>query len=213
MSTCETPVSWLALERYHLGELAAVERAGLDAHLQRCTSCAASLREIDADTRPLPALPDVSPGWLDLRRLDWNWTSLRWLVLLAAPALAGLLLAIVPERPQASPAWEAKTTWKGGELAISLVRERDGRTSADPTTFQDGDRFKVLLTTPVDVTWIVEITQEEEVFTPLGSGEVTAQNLAPLAGAFALTGDAPATVCAVVDENVRVCALLWPERR
>ncbi|HEY6463790.1 MAG TPA: zf-HC2 domain-containing protein, partial [Polyangiaceae bacterium] len=51
-------VSWLRLERYHLGELAEHERRTIDAHLAGCPACASCLaRIVEDDAVLLPALP------------------------------------------------------------------------------------------------------------------------------------------------------------
>ena len=57
-----TPVSWLRLERYHLGEIRGRERAVVAEHLAACPACAACLARIEQDDAvALPALPVALP--------------------------------------------------------------------------------------------------------------------------------------------------------
>ncbi|MGH7293845.1 MAG: zf-HC2 domain-containing protein, partial [Polyangiaceae bacterium] len=54
------PISWLRLERYHLGELRGAERQAIADHLAACEACAACLARIEQDDAvALPVLPPL----------------------------------------------------------------------------------------------------------------------------------------------------------
>ena len=57
-----TPVSWLTLELYALGELSAEQAEEVRAHLETDPQSRACLARIQADERYLPALPTASAG-------------------------------------------------------------------------------------------------------------------------------------------------------
>jgi anti-sigma factor RsiW len=44
-----TPISWLRLERYRLGEISADEKKDIADHVGACAACAASLARIESD--------------------------------------------------------------------------------------------------------------------------------------------------------------------
>ena len=57
------PVSWLRLERYHLGELDGAERAQIEAHLAGCAACTEALASLAQDDAvALPPLPVARPA-------------------------------------------------------------------------------------------------------------------------------------------------------
>jgi hypothetical protein len=175
------PVSWLRLEQQHLGELPAAEELS-DAD-------AACLAHIEADRRALPPLrlPERRPS-----RIGWLWPSVG---LATATVLAVLVWRGADEEPS------LRTGVKGGELAMVLVRERDGAIEEEPTTFAPGDRFKLLVTCAAadPVHWDVVVTQGDARSYPLTpSGPLACGSRVALPGAFRLTGDAPVTVCLVV---------------
>ena len=199
MSACTTqPISWLKLEQYQLGELSSDERQRIASHLTECDACRASLDSISQDEsvpRPLPR---------PLSEVTRKAPLLRWLTagtaLAAAAALLVVLLAVnlkkvVPEVPG------SKLGFKGGELSISLVRERQGTILHDPEAFALGDRFKVQVTCPPaeEIFWNVVVFQDEGSSFPYVPAEpLRCGNRVPLPGAFSITGDSAATVCLVV---------------
>ena len=210
MSHADThePISWLRLERYHLGECEVAERQAIERHLAECDACRASLDSIGADDRPLPALPPLAAPAREAANEGAGSRLARFLrPAFAGPALAAaaaVLLAIVvwPEAPVTEHP-PARILFKGGELSLSLVRERVGVTTEDPRAFAAGDRFLVRLTSalPGQTHWDVVVFQGSEVSFPHAAPQpVASGNLVPLPGAFRLTGDAPAVVCVVVDE-------------
>jgi hypothetical protein len=186
------PVSWLTLERYHLGEASGPERAFVEARLADCEHCAAMMARVRGDHRPLPPLPAAEVA--AARRQ----ASRRWRLAWFAPALAAAAALLSLPGPSEPPP-DARR-WKGGELAISLVRERGGLEGAE--TYLDGDRFLVRLTCPPGPTgWEVAVYQGGEAAFPLDSGAPLAcGNHVPL-GAFAITGPGDALVCAVLGEG------------
>lgn len=193
------PLSWLTLERHHLGETAGAERARVEAHLAGCGTCRAVLGVLEADPprplRPLPVAADV------LRRPPW---SLRWTFAAPAGALVGavILLALVLA-PPAAPEWNGplpRVAVKGGERAVTVVRERAGAVVPDARTFAPGDRLKVALTCPPGerLAWDVVVFQTDGPAFPLRAGQwVACGNGVPLPGAFRPTLAAPAIVCVV----------------
>ncbi len=194
MNACHEPISWLRLEHYHLGELPPQERALVQSHLQGCPCCATQLQEIEDDARTLPPLPVPLP---ELSNPWWR----RWQLLVpaaAAPAFAVALALLVLLPPEQGDIPGSRVAYKGGELAIALVRERAGTIQQDPASYIDGDRIKVLISTPPgEHSWDLALFQSDEVFFPLQTGTLQGRNRAPV-GAFRLTGPGDATICALV---------------
>jgi hypothetical protein len=88
---------------------------------------------------------------------------------------------------------------KGGEIAVALVRSRDGAVARDPSTHAPGDRFKALLTCApgTEGRWHLLVVQAGQAFLPLYPFDVAVcGNELPFPGAFTLDGPSPATVCA-----------------
>jgi hypothetical protein len=194
MSQCiSEPISWLRLERYRLLELAPAERGQVDQHLERCELCRACLARIDAGVALAPLRPRPLRPSVRARRL-WTWG------VFATATAAAVLLSVLPGGPGLPPPGPALRV-KGGELALGLVRLRDGSIAHDPAHFARGDRFKVQLTCPPDMRGNVEVVvfQAGQTFFPLAPYRLAdCGNLRILPGAFSLEGDADVTVCAVV---------------
>jgi hypothetical protein len=197
------PVSWLALERFHLGELPDPERAAVDDHLRACPACQACLEHLQADEAvALPPLrPTVAPAPAPAgQRWRWSWAGF---ALAGAAAAAGIVLVLV-RGPGAPPRLDepyppSRVAVKGGEVALTLVRDRVGTTVHHPTTYADGDRFKVLVTCPPGelVVDTVVFQGGTASFPFTAPRRVRCANLVPLPGAFAITGRDPARVCLV----------------
>lgn len=200
------PISWLQLEELALGALDPASRGAVEAHLAGCAACRAARDHIEADSaRPLAPLPDLVLARARRR------APRRVLVAAATLAAAAALLLLVRGRaPGPSP---DRAGAKGGELAVGLVRDRGGELAFDPIGFRPGDRFKVLVTCAsageVDVD--VAVHQAGSLDHPIERARIRCGNQVPLPGAFRLTGDQPAAVCAVV-EGERACIDLAPER-
>jgi hypothetical protein len=190
VTPCATPVSFLRLERFVLGELDAALDGAVREHVASCGFCGAHLEQIREDGWRLDPLPERQG-----RR--------RWAVWMGALAAAVALFAIaVP--------WDegAQVAVKGGELALTLVRERNGDVVRAPTSYEDGDRFEARLTCAsgnADVELAVH--QDGRTYLPLGERtSVVCGNDVPL-GAFALTGPGDAEVCVTLGAERR-CVVL-----
>ena len=201
------PVSWLALERQRLGELPTRRRRAVESHLALCAACAACLAEID---RPL-ALPALPAGAVP--PLSWGARLARrsraqvWAPV-GASALAALAVVALLARPKpGNDELLADATLpgsKGGGIAVSLVRARDGLIDHDARTFTARDRWKVLVTCPSArvLFWDVVVTQGATPTFPLSpSTPIACGNHVPLPGAFQVDGRTPATVCALLAED------------
>jgi hypothetical protein len=207
MSACTAqPITWLKLEQYRLGELSSDERRQVEEHLSQCDACRASLDSIRQDDLVLKPLPEVA------RRAPF----LRWVALgtgLAAAA-AMLLALLVADWNKAMPGLPGrKIAFKGGELQISLVREREGAILHDPETFAPGDRFKIQVTCPPaeEIHWDVAVFQDQGTSFPyIPEKPLRCGNRVPLPGAFSITGGTAATVCLVVSSQPPERALFSP---
>ncbi|MCA9667644.1 MAG: zf-HC2 domain-containing protein [Myxococcales bacterium] len=230
----ETPVSWLRLERYHLGELDGAERARVETHLERCPVCrdclAAIVREAEAPAPSFDAILaalEAAPAGATATttatattasaaperppRQRWWQRFALWAGVgaLAAAAAAALIVIRIDTRtgggglvsPGGLP--PSRIRFKGGSLAISLVRARGGAVELAPTTFapSGGDRFKVELTCGSGGEVRVEtvVLQGRDVAFPLGRARrLRCGNRVPLPGAFGVDGNKPIDVCLVV---------------
>jgi hypothetical protein len=200
------PVSWLALERLRLGELPPDQRRAAEQHLAACEACAACLAEID---RPLalpvlPAEPRRLPFWARLRAA-WRRAGR---VRIWAPAGAALLLAVFvlarPKRLDDALTDRTLAGIKGGGIALTLVRERNGAIEHDATTFAPGDRWKALVTCPSArvVFWDLAVIGERgETFPLTPAGPITCGNRVPLPGAFRIDSAQRVLVCLLLAAN------------
>jgi hypothetical protein len=195
MRCSHEPVSWLTLERYHLMDLGASETRRIADHLKDCPACAACYRAIETDTRALPPLPEVA-----LPRPWRLWPRSRMVLGLAALLAALLVLALlfpeVLERRRTPPS--DRLVYKGGELALTVVRERQGAISENPDRYLEGDRFRLFVTVPGTdaVAYDVVVFQDGEVHFPYSAPELIGPgNRIPIPGAFRLTGNALTEIC------------------
>ena len=193
-----TPISWLRLERYHLGELPREEVQVVAAHLASCERCRICLERIESegpDELPaLPAKPVIRP------RPKWflQWRTLGFSASVLAVALFVLLR---PARHDGRPARVLHT--KGGDVALDLVREREGSVAMAPTSFAEQDRFKAFVTCPPPARLFVDlvVVQDRQPSFPGPPATITCGNRVPYPQAFRITGQASAIVCMVVDES------------
>ncbi len=198
MNACHEPISWLRLEHYHIGELPPDQHSQVQAHLDGCPHCRGMLAEIEEDARTLPPLPlpDASPTQPWYRRLHLLFPAVAGPVLVAALAL---ILVLPPTTDPELP--DARVAYKGGELAIDLVRDRAGVIRPSPKAYQDGDRFSVQITTPPgEHAWDLVVLQEGQAFFPLEPGTTPGGNSVTV-GAFELTGPGAASVCVMVGDG------------
>jgi len=201
-----TPISWWRLERYHLGELAADDRTEIEAHVAACAACSACLARIDADAAiPLPALPKPRTEIARDKPARARWRSL------VVPATAGLALAAaaivaigrVPHDPTQGDRTELARA-KGGDVDFVLVGGDDDVVSEAGGTYHDGETFKALVTCPPSLiaTWdLVVIEQGRGAFPLAPAQDLACGNLAPLPGAFRLTGREPVDICVMWSEE------------
>jgi hypothetical protein len=215
-TTCLAPVSWLRLERDALGELAAAERAEVAAHLSTCASCRACADLIATDAqRALPALPvavETAPAakpaakpaavpWRERLRRAWpGW----WYALGAGTAVTVLALAFLLPRGRDDGGGirgARVVAVKGGDVAVELVRERDGSIAWEPVSFVPGDRFKVMVTCapPLQVHADIVVLQSDGPAYPGQPTVVGCGNRIAVPPAFRITGPGAATVCVGLD--------------
>jgi hypothetical protein len=200
------PVSWLRLERYQLDEIAGAERARIEEHLAACAACRVCLARIGSDERePLSSLSTPRPIPLRRRaekpsgrRRLWLTGDVPWI----AAAVFVVAVAIgswrqwfaVDERT----ARVERGTVKGGEVALTLVRD-DGETIAgERGVYRDGDRMKALVTCPpgARVVFDLVVLDTDGASFPLEPARAfPCGNRVPLPGAFRLTGGAEKRVC------------------
>jgi hypothetical protein len=198
------PISWLELERFVLDDLPPARATSVQQHLQGCPVCALCLGRIREPAAapvlpPLPARPPrprSEPLAVRARR-RWPW--------LAGAGLAGatalvLLLALPALRPPGG------TATKGIQVALTLVRERQGAIAEDPGGYHPDDRWKALVTCPEgrELAWALVLFQDPgagaaaPLIAPVASGNrLGCGNRVALPGAFRVTGDGRAAVCFV----------------
>lgn len=195
-----TPVSWLRLEQYVLDELPRGTRREVEHHLAACSVCRACLKLVDGAAEA--QLPDVKRiAASSSRRRNFG------LLLSAAALLASALLIYLQpgSEQQRPPHPPPRIAIKGGEVAMGLVRERDGIVVDDPQRFGPADRFRVLITCPPGsaTRWELVVLQAGTVSFPLPGGPLSCGNAIALPGAFSLTTPTAASICVLLDPPSR----------
>jgi hypothetical protein len=199
-------VSWLRLERYHLGEIAGDERERIAGHLAACPACAACLARIEQDEgvalpalRPMPDVPSrqlASPA--GAMRARWLRLGGAGAGALAAVAAVVLYLRATPHPVDGGPLASGRV--KGDAAAFSLVRDDGSFVGGEGGLFHDGDRFKAVVTCPpgAGLTFDVVVYDRGGASFPLEpAASFACGNEAPLPGAFRLTGRDEERVCLV----------------
>ena len=193
------PISWLRLERYHLGELGPDERSRVEQHLATCPACRACLERIEGDDAvALPPLPAPMPS-RRVVRMRWPAQIGALVATLAAAAAVGL--AIRSSHPTdgervALPGARVK----GDGIAFSLVRDDGARVDGEEGIYRDGDRFKAIVTCAPGAAGAFDMVVYDAsgASFPLDpSVGLACGNEVPLPGAFRLTGVGDETVCLV----------------
>jgi hypothetical protein len=208
-------VSWLRLDRFHLGELAGAERAEIAAHLAGCAACAACLARIQRDEHdealelaPLEVRPSRTGRPREapsrVRRLFARAS------VLAAAAVVALAIGHAWRAPDGSATGGVETgepghsRSKGDGLAFVLVRDDGERLADEQGIFRDGDRFKAVVTCPPSMSSSFDLV----VFDASGASfpleparRFACGNEVPLPGAFRLTGAESETICVVWRED------------
>jgi hypothetical protein len=197
------PISWLRLERYHLGELSASERDSIAEHLRACRACSGCVERIEHDvTSALPPLPAATTR----KRV----ARLRWMlpggIVGTLAAAAAFILSL--QRPAATPAPRTGVRVKGDAIAFSLVRDDGARIDGPDGAYRSGDRLKVLLTCPpgrVNLNFDVVVYDSGGASFPLApAGTFACGNDRAVPGAFLLTGSDDETVCLVWNAGAAV---------
>jgi hypothetical protein len=200
------PVSWMRLERFHLGEIDGAERTPIAEHLAACEACAACLARIRDDEAV--ALP-VLPTWLVAKRFRSGPIVSLLALAAAVTVVLGLHGGVGPGvdrdgRPAGAGEGALGARVKGGAIAFTLVREDGERIEGAEGVYRDGDRFKAVVTCPPGghVGFDVAVNEGGRSSYPLrpavgfGCG-----NEVPIPGAFRLTGGAVETVCLEWNED------------
>lgn len=195
----DNPISWLRLERYHLGELAPAELEAIETHVRACPACAACLKEVDDGAK-------VALATLPAPKIKAQARSVVPFVVtgLAMAAAAALWIGPFSKVEKDPPiAWSNRI--KGGDVAFTLARDDDELIGDAAGTYHDGDRFKALVTCPagLDASWDLVVFERGETSFPLASAtRLACGNAVPLEGAFRLTGAEVMTVCVVWGEAI-----------
>ena len=196
-----TPLAWFVIEQYRLGDLDRAAATETERHLADCPACAEVFAYIAHDDVSLPPLPTR----LASRNKRRAARRIPYPALLGLSAAAGLVFVLLTVFTAAPKAPTTGIAVKGGDFTFSLVRQRGGTTMENPTQFEDGDRFRLLITTPsaADVPVEVVVFQGDEAFFPYPEA-IAAQpgNAKGLDGAFTLTGNRDALVCVIAGAPV-----------
>jgi hypothetical protein len=201
------PVSWLRLERHHLHEIAAAERARIDDHLASCEVCRMCLARIESDARlPLPSLPrlDLAPRQHGSAGKGSRWR--RFLATTDGPWIAAAAFVVV----MAIGLWQhwfasdertarlERPAVKGGEVTFSLVRDDGEMVAGERGIYRERDRLKALVTCPPEThaAFDLVVLEADGASFPLEPApSFSCGNAVPLPGAFRLTGGAEKKIC------------------
>lgn len=195
------PISWLKLEQYHTGDLQEKHQQDIAGHLSVCTSCNGKYQQIVLDNRPLRPLSieaDPKTRYALMSSFAWGFGATA-----AIAALVFILFIPKSDIPGSFP--KHRIIYKGGDVVLSLARERQGRVVQDPKTYRDGDRFRLFLTSPKlgPISVDVAVFQEDKVFFPYPNRQnIMSGNRVPLAGAFRVTGDITTTICVLLGHQL-----------
>jgi hypothetical protein len=194
------PISWLRLERYHLGDIRGDERKAIADHLVACEACAACLARIEQDEAvALPALPTLPAP---LRGVLVRWPARTAAIVGTLAAAAAVILAVRGTgRPVdgGGPVASGNRV-KGDAIAFTLVRDDGARIEGTAGAYRDGDRFKALVTCApgAGLAFDLVVYDASGVSFPLvPSGVMGCGNDVPMSGALRLTGRGEETVCLV----------------
>ena len=196
-------VSWVQMELYHLGELPQKEAAHVAAYLNTTSSPDFMDVYIRNDKRPMPplqidALLNSAPSF---------WSILKKPTMaLAAAAVALLFVLFLPDAKQTERSRRPATIRiKGGDLALSITRNREGLITEQPKTYKDGDLFKVRLTSSAIEPLFAElfVYQGDEIFFPYDDViEIRSGNRISLPKAIELTGENAVQICVFISDSM-----------
>jgi hypothetical protein len=194
------PVSWLRLERYHLGAVDGAERERIDAHLATCEACAACFAKIRADEEvALPALVAPRPV-ARVRRLRPAVVFSSAVGALAAAAAVVLALRGSGPGDGGQTAVPGGSRVKGDAMGFTLVREDGVRIDGDAGVYREGDRLKALVTCAPGSGLSLDLVvyDAEGASFPLDPAtDFACGNDTPMRGAFRLNGRGDQDVCVV----------------
>ena len=188
MSCTSTPISWLRLERFHLGECPSDEAKSIKEHLASCAVCKKAFAEIAGD----------EPQRSSVVRGPW-YSRPTTVAAMSALALAAIILLVIGRTPRI-PEDQGGARTKGDDVAFTLVRENESIVPEAGGPYRDGDRFKALVTCPpgMRATWDVVVYEGDQASFPLAmTKDLACGNQVALPGAFRVTGHRPMTVCLV----------------
>ncbi|MCP4678585.1 MAG: hypothetical protein GY854_24350 [Deltaproteobacteria bacterium] len=205
MSGCiSQPISWLALEQYHLGDVNETEQQQIEHHLDRCPVCTADYDKLTVDTRTLKPLPELRER-RDYLALLKSRPAVAATALLAAAALFVVILGVPFEKKRTGSIRPSRVAFKGGDLALMIARERNGLVMENPSRFAEGDSFRLFLTHPLSepARWDVVVWQGEEIYFPFTDRPVIPSgNRVPVPGAFRLTESLPVNICLMIGDDI-----------
>lgn len=215
-----TPVSWLRLERYALGELDVGQREDIAAHLATCARCRACAdriaAEVERELPPLPAgtaTPRARPDRPDGRAWPWGLRPrAHGFALAAGLALVAGMFVLRPGEHERVGGSRVVAV-KGGDVAVELVREHDGSIAWEPTSFSTGDRLKLLVTcaSPLQVHADIVVLQSDGPAFVGAPALVACGNRVPVPPAFRITGPGAARVCVLLDATGPPTRIVLPD--
>jgi hypothetical protein len=194
------PISWLRLERYGLGEVAAAEQARIAEHLASCAACRACLEHMEqnAPVLRLP-LPAAKPR---ARRTQPAWSRVGAWAAVGAAALAALVL--LARKPELSAPGSISGGSKGGELTLELIRSNATGKQLEANRFAAGERWKAQLACPARQSGYAQLViyQGAAHYQPLDALHVAqCGNHITLPGAFTLSGELAVRICVVLSSE------------
>lgn len=194
------PISWLRIERYVLEELQPVEAGEVERHLEACEACRASLAEARTPRALPPLLELVKPPVQAPRRLVSPLAKRRAVGAFGAAiaVAAAALFMISPLAPSDEAAHRDALHIRGGDVQMTVLRERRGLIAENPAGFDPRDRWKILLTCPPDqaASFSLWLQQDGETSPlPLRAEGLRCGNRVAVPGAFRITGSSEATIC------------------
>ncbi|MBN2801472.1 MAG: hypothetical protein JXR91_00105 [Deltaproteobacteria bacterium] len=198
------PLSWLTLEQYFLGELPPEKWASVESHIHECGSCSSAMESIRGDFTILKPLPEIKSK----ERTPFFYMGSY--AMAGAVALLIVSIAVLVFKPTINRYKTTETvqmppshiSYKGGELALGIIRKRGDNLTQNPRGFIDGDKFAVNITCPPGLrNALIVVFQDGKSYFPIKTEKpVTCENNHPLTGSFELAGSSDVTVCGVVDE-------------
>jgi hypothetical protein len=204
-------ISWYALERVAQGHLSAAETNRL---LTICTHNPQLNRRLVAiqnDNRSMPPFAPVGHVRKSRHFPLFNWPvpamALVVTILISGIAYLAVQKWFEPSVPATNHTGMFHDGVKGGDMALKVIRSRGDITSHRPGTFNETDRFRFYVTTPIDTATShpVEVTvfQGEDVFFPYARRLALPQgNLRALPGSLRFSGRQPVQICISVGSDI-----------